>query len=43
MWPMLSNTLKLLYKRLNPSAKSWYDSKRLVQSGVSSLAISYTR
>ena len=43
MRPMLSNVLKQLFKRLNPSAKCWYDSKRLVQSGVSGHAISYTR
>jgi hypothetical protein len=40
---MISNKLKLLFKRLNPEARTWYDSKKLVQSGVSSCAFTYTR
>ncbi len=40
---MFGKLLILLVKRLNPSAKSWYDSQRIVQSGVSGHAISYTR
>jgi hypothetical protein len=41
--PMLSNILKLLIKRLNPSAKCWYDNNKFVQSGVNCQAFSYTR
>ncbi len=40
---MFSNKLKLLFKRLNPRARCWYDSKKLVQSGISCHAYSYTR
>jgi hypothetical protein len=41
--PMFSDKLKLLFKKLNPSAKCWYDNKKFVQSGVSCQAFSYTR
>jgi hypothetical protein len=40
---MLSNILKQLINRLNAGSRTWYDSNRLVQSGVSGHAISYTR
>jgi hypothetical protein len=41
--PMLSIRLKYLIKRLNPSAKCWYDSKKLVQSGVCCNTFSFNR
>jgi hypothetical protein len=40
---MLSDKLKQLFKRLNPGARCWYDSNKLVQSGISGHAVSYTR
>ncbi len=40
---MIGNKLKLLFKRLNPNARCWYDSKKLVQSGINCNAFSYTR
>lgn len=40
---MLSQKLVLLFKRLNPGARCWYDNNKLVQSGVCQHVVSYTR